>query len=94
VITRLIILSIVYMKTTHNGFVHGTFDFLADNPVIRLISRVMNRLRLPKTLVDDAYKFFFRGTESGKLQKFLFLIGSVVILSKIVRGAISLYRTW
>jgi hypothetical protein len=66
------------MTTIHPGSVESTLSLLADNPVIIL----MNRLRLPKIIIDDTYRFFSKGVKLGKLQKFLFLIGDAVSLSK------------
>lgn len=69
------------------------FDLLAENPVTRIISKAIDRLGLPKNVIKDLFKLIFGGTESYRLQKGLFLVGSIFILHKIIRGAIGIYTS-
>jgi len=68
------------------------FDVLTDNRVSRAVSTVIDKLRLPKTVISDLYKFFFSRSGTGKLQKYLFLVGGLVLLHRVVHGAIGLYQ--
>ena len=67
-------------------------DVLSDNPGTRLITKLIDRLRLPSAILADVHDFVFAGTENSNLQKFLFLVGSVVLLKKLVTGVAGLYR--
>lgn len=78
-------------KATSNAL-----DILTDNSISRGISSLLDKLKIPGLVVSDIYKWLFSSpsVDTKALQKYLFLIGGFLIVSKIFRSIYNICRNW
>lgn len=70
-------------------------SWLSTNPISRLISGVLDKLRLPSCVISDVYGWVFESRVlTQTVQKYLFLLGGFLLLSRFLQRAYNLLRNW